>query len=132
MLEKYPQDVNLVFKNFPLRNHKFAQPAAIATLAADRQGKFWEFHDKLFENFNKLNDAKIKELAGEVGLDMVRFEKDLQDEKLRQKMMQDVQEGQKAGVRGTPTIFVNGRKLKNRSVAGFSKIIDSELKKLKK
>ena len=68
VLEKYPQDVKLVFKNFPLRNHKFAEKAAIAALAAGEQGKFWEFHDLLFKNYNKLSDQKIQEIAQAVGI----------------------------------------------------------------
>jgi protein-disulfide isomerase len=54
VLEQYPNQVKLVYKNFPLRNHKFAKPAASAALAAGEQGKFWEFHDKLFQNYNQL------------------------------------------------------------------------------
>ena len=60
--------MKLVFKNFPLRNHKFARPAAIAALAANKQGKFWELHDQLYKNYNKLNEQKIREIAQQVGL----------------------------------------------------------------
>ena len=78
MLEKYPDDVKYVFKHFPLNNHKFAWPAAVAALAAERQGKFWEFHDKLYENYNQLNQQKIQLFSQELTLDAVRFEKELQ------------------------------------------------------
>ncbi|MBL7178295.1 MAG: thioredoxin domain-containing protein [Desulfobacteraceae bacterium] len=69
----------LVFKNFPLSKHKFAMKAAAAALAANKQGKFWEFHDRLFKNYKNLNDTKIQEIAKELALDMERFNKDLKD-----------------------------------------------------
>ena len=67
VLEKYPKQVKLVFKNFPLRNHRYAKKAATAALAANRQGKFWEFHDRLMENATRLNDKKIEDIAKELG-----------------------------------------------------------------
>ena len=129
VLEKYPKDVKLVFKNFPLRNHRFAKPAAVAALAAEKQGKFWEFHDLLFENYNRLNTQKIQEIAQELNLDINKFEQDQKDPEILAMISRDLAEGSKAGVRGTPTIFINGRLLKNRSLAGFQAQIDRELKK---
>ena len=119
--------MKLVFKNFPLRNHKFAWPAAIAALAASKQGKFWELHDQLYENYNRLSDQKIREIAQQVGLDMEKFDKDMNDPKLKAMVERDFQEGARAGVRGIPTIFVNGRQLKNRSFQGFQAAIEKEL-----
>jgi protein-disulfide isomerase len=132
VLEKYPDDVRIVYKNFPLRNHKFAMKAATAALAAESQGKFWEFHDLLFKNYNKLNDQKISEIALELGLDQTEFNKKMKDPKIAAMIRQDVREGTKAGVRGTPTIFINGRRLNNRSLKGFQATIDRELQKLRK
>ena len=132
VLEKYPTDVKLIFKNFPLRNHKYAKQAAIAAMAADRQGKFWEFHDEIFLVYNQLNDAKLEEIAQKLNLDMERFHSDQKDPGIMQAIGSDVQEGFQAGVRGTPSIFVNGRRLKQRSMQGFQMIIDSELAKLRK
>jgi protein-disulfide isomerase len=132
VLEKYPDDVKIVFKNFPLRNHRFAMQAATAALAAESQGKFWEFHDLLFKNYNKLNDQKIREIARELGLDQTEFEKKMKDPKIAEMIRQDVREGVQAGVRGTPTIFINGRRLKDRSLKGFQAAIDRELQKLGK
>ncbi len=132
VLEKYPDDVKIVFKNFPLRNHKFAKKAATAALAADSQGKFWEFHDLLFKNYNKLNDQKINEIALGLGLDQTEFQKKIKDPKIAAMIRQDVQEGVQAGVRGTPTIFINGRRLNDRSLKGFQAAIDKELQKLSK
>jgi protein-disulfide isomerase len=131
VLEKYPTDVKLIFKNFPLRNHKHAKPAAIAAMAADRQGRFWDYHDEIFLVYNQLNEAKFEEIAQKLNLDMERFRRDQKDPGIIQAIGNDVQEGFKAGVRGTPTIFVNGRRLKQRSMQGFQTIIDSELAKLR-
>lgn len=130
VLEKYPDDVKIVFKNFPLRNHKFALKAATAALAAKSQGKFWEFHDLLFKNYNKLNDQKISEIALELSLDQTEFEKKMKDPKITAMIRQDVREGAQAGVRGTPTIFINGRRLNDRFLKGFQAAIDKELQKL--
>lgn len=127
MFEKYSKEMKLVFKNFPLRNHKFAWPAAIAALAANKQGKFWELHDQLYENYNRLSEQKIREIAQQVGLDMEKFDKDMKDPKLKAIVERDFQEGARAGVRGIPTIFVNGRQLRNRSFQGFQAAIEKEL-----
>lgn len=127
MFERYSKEMKLVFKNFPLRNHKFAWPAAIAALAANKQGKFWELHDQLYENYNRLSDQKIREIAQQVGLDMEKFDKDMKDPELKALVERDFQEGAGAGVRGIPTIFVNGRQLKNRSFEGFQAAIEKEL-----
>jgi protein-disulfide isomerase len=127
VFERYSKDMKLVFKNFPLRNHKFAWPAAIAALAANRQGKFWELHDQLYENYNRLSEQKIRELAQQVGLDMEKFDKDMKDPELKALVERDFQEGARAGVRGIPTIFVSGRMLRNRSFQGFQAAIEKEL-----
>ena len=129
VLEKNPESVKLVFKHFPLRNHKFARRASIASIAAGRQGKFWEFHDLLFKDYNRLNEQKVKEIGQQLKLDMERFEKDRKDPGIRALINRDLAEGNRAGVRGTPTIFVNGRLLRNRSPAGFQELIEKALKK---
>ncbi len=128
VLEKYPNEVKLVFKNFPLRNHKLAMPAAIAAIAAERQGKFWEFHDLLFKDYNRLNTQKVKEIAQQLNLDMEKFDKDQQDPQIRAMINRDVSEGNRVGVRGTPTVFINGRLLRNRSMTGFQDLIEKSLK----
>lgn len=132
MLEQYPNDVKLVFKNFPLtRIHKFAMDAAVASMAANQQGKFWEFHDELFKNYNNLNAEKFDELAQAVGLDMEQFNQDRQNPALAAMVQRDLKDGVEAGVRGTPSIFVNGRSLQQRSLPGFKQVIDEELAKKK-
>ena len=132
VLEKYPGKVKVVFKNFPLRSHRFAVKAAAAALAAGSQGKFWEFHDLLFENYNQINDQKIRDIALSLNLDQVEFEKKMNDPAIQQKIGQDVMDDRQAGVNSTPSVFINDRILKNRTLSGFEEVIDQELKKLKK
>ncbi len=127
VLEKNPDTVKIAFKNMPLRFHKFADPSARAALAAHKQGKFWEFHDKLF-SVEKLSNEVINNVAVEMQLDMAQFNKDMNSPEIRQMVNKDLLDAQQAGVTGTPTIFVNGKKLKNRSLVGFQAMIDKELK----
>lgn len=121
-----------MYKNFPIRKHKFAIKAAVAALAAERQGKFWEFHDRLMNNYNRLSDEKIREIAADLDLNLGDFEKDTRDPKIISKINQDIRIGVKAGVKGIPTTFINGRRLKNRSLKGFQDIIEKELEKVRK
>ena len=127
VIETNPEKVKLVFKNYPLAMHKSAKIAAIAALAANDQGKFWEFHKALFENAKDLNEDKIKEIAQQLGLDTEKFDKDLKDPAIEKTIAADVQEGRKIGVQGTPTVFVNGRLAKSRTVDGLQDMIDSDL-----
>ena len=129
MLDKYPDQVKLVVKHFPLQSHKYARKASKAALAANEQGKFLEFHRRLFENYNVLNDDKIQDIAKELDLDMEKFNKDTTSSVFQNLINRDVRNGKKIGVRGTPTIFINGKLLKNRSLQGFIRIIEMELKK---
>ena len=122
----------MVFKNFPLRSHQFAMKAAVAALAAESQGKFWQFHDLLFKNYNNLNDQKIQEIAQAVGLNLEEYDKKKNDPAIERKIRQDLLEGQRAGVRGTPTVFINGIRLRDRSLQGFQTAIDKQLEKLGK
>ena len=131
MLEKYPQDVRLVHKNFPLRSHKFAMNAAKAVLAAHRQARFWDYHQKLFENYKRLNDAKFQALATDLGLDLERFNKDMNDASIQRLIYRDVKEGRDAGIRGIHAVFINGKLLKSTRGPGFQRMIDAELQKRK-
>jgi len=129
VLDKYPNDVKLVVKNFPLGSHKYAYEAATAALAANVQGKFWEFHSQLFKNYNVINDAKIQDIAKELGLDMKKFNKDMQSPAIKSLIARDVNDGRQIGVHGTPTIFINGKAFENRSLIGIYQVIEVELKK---
>ncbi len=128
-VEKNPGKVRLVFKNFPLRSHPFALKAATAALAAAKLGRFWEFHDLLFQNHERLDDAKISEIAAALGLDREAFGRHLQDPDIAQRIRADFQDGIDAGVRGTPTVFVNGRILRDRSPEGVQKAVEEALAK---
>lgn len=132
VMAAYPRQVRLVYKHFPLSMHKFANSAAIASIAARNQGKFWPLHDELFANYNKLSEIKIRQLAESVGLDMKRFDQDIADPALQQEVAADTQLGTKAGVRGTPAVYINGIQLKDRSFSGFKQAIDAELQKAAK
>jgi len=109
VLEMFPNDVRLVFKQFPLETHSEAAFAAEAALAAHAQGKFWPLHDKLFANAKIISQDRIMIWAKEIGLDMTRFTADLKSGKYRKQMEADRLEGVAAGVSGTPTFFINNK-----------------------
>jgi len=132
VLKNNPGKLKIVFKNFPLRSHKYAVTAARAALAADQQGKFWEFHDRLFNNFNRLNDQKIKAIARDLGLNTAEFEKQMENSNILARVRQDREDGIRVGVQGTPTVFINGKRLRSKTLAGFQALINKELEKLKK
>ena len=130
MLEKNPKTVKIVFKHFPIRSHKFAVQAAVAALAAGRQAKFWNFHDELFKNYNQLNEEKVQEIATKLKLTKAQFEKDRKDPLLLEQVKHDFNEAIRIGVNSVPSVFVNGRKLKDRDLKGFQALIDKELEGL--
>ena len=123
----YPETVKVVFKHFPLRNHRYASLAALAAIAAQQQGKFWEFHDRLFPLQKELDQDKILAVARDIGLDMKKFTSDIGGEAARDQLSRDHQDGQSAGVRGTPTVFINGRQPDKLDFDNMKKLIDSEL-----
>ena len=125
----YPEEVKLVIKHYPLNSHKFAVKAAKAAMAAFAQEKFWEFHHSLFKNHKAINDAKIQEIAKELNLDMEKFNRDMNSSAIQRLIAKEKRNGRQIGIRGTPTVFVNGKILRNLKLSGFSKIIDKELKK---
>jgi len=120
--------VQFVFRDFPLAFHDRAQAAAEAAQCAHAQGKFWEYHDKLFENQSALQTEDLKQYAAGLGLDADDFGECLDSRRFRDDVGQDQREGSTFGVRGTPAFFVNGRFLSgNQPFAAFAKIIDEEL-----
>jgi protein-disulfide isomerase len=131
VLEQYPQQVKVVFKHFPLRNHKYAFKAAQATMAADKQGKFWEFHDLLFKDYNKLNDQKVTEIRTSLNLNAEQFESDMSDPGIKAQINADLRNGSSAGVRGTPTVFINGKLLRDKSLKGFQRQIAQAISQIK-
>lgn len=124
-LAAYPNQARFVFKHFPLTSsHPQAMPAALAAVAAQRQGKFWEMHEILFANQRALSDEQIVEYARKIGLDMRRFEADMRSEDAKAQVEADRRLARRAGVRGTPTVFINGRLLQNRTLDGFRQLIE--------
>jgi len=111
--------------------HPFARKAASAALAANKQGKFWEYSHKLFENSSSLNDEKFHDIAKQIGLDMGKFIHDLTDPSIQHLINADVVEAEKAGVQGTPSIFVNGKALKNRGGNELQELIEAEIRRKK-
>jgi protein-disulfide isomerase len=107
--EEFPGDVRLEFHQLPLKMHRNAENAAVAALAAHRQGKFWEMHDLLFQNQRGLDEASLPGYARQLGLDMKKFEKDYADPALRKRAQDERTLGESLGGDGTPAIFVNGK-----------------------
>lgn len=127
----YGDNVKLVWKHYPLDMHPNAKPAALAAEAANSQGKFWEYHDKLFANQNKLGLNDLKQYAKDIGLDTVQFEKDLGDPGKKKRMDDDMAEARSLGITGTPAFFVNGRFLNGaKPFSEFAKVINAELQRL--
>jgi protein-disulfide isomerase len=120
----------MVWKHMPLDIHKDAKPAHNASMAAEKQGKFWEFHDMLFSDQRNLKADAFNSYAEELGLDMKKFFKDSVDPENEKKMNADIAEARSLGVTGTPGFFVNGRFLGGaRPFEAFAKIINEELTK---
>ena len=129
LMQAYPRDVRLVFKQFPLEIHSAAELAAAAALAAHSQGKFWPMHDKLYAGFRQLSRANILTWGKEVGLDPVRFESAMDSAKTHAAIQSDMDDGLRAGVQGTPTVFVNGKKYQGSlDLNAFRTVIEAELK----
>jgi len=130
VMKQYPKDVNFVYKQFPLTQiHPFALGAAKAAVAAGKQGKFWEMHDIMFKNNRELGQDKLKEYAGQIGCNVPQFEKDMNSPETQAVIDADMKDATSAEVRGTPTFFVNGKRLMNRSPEGFKQLIDESLQK---
>jgi protein-disulfide isomerase len=107
----YPGKLRFVFKNHPLPIHKSAKLAAKAALAAGEQGKFWEYHSALFADISSLDAASLDRRAEDLGLDIVKFERALDGAALDAAIDADVAEAKRLNIRGTPTLFINGRRV---------------------
>lgn len=131
--EKYKDRVRFVWKHLPLINiHSHAMDAALAAEAAKNQGKFWEYHDKLFANQERLEPGDLRSYAQALGLDLARFDRDRNDPQLKTKVLDDMAEATALGVKSTPTFFINGRLVSGAMpFETFSTIIDAELAKQK-
>lgn len=138
--EKYKDEINFQFRNFPLAQiHPNALAAHAAAEAASRQGKFWEYHDLLYEEQKSWStvstnerSAVFEQYATQLELDLEQFRADIGDPGVRAIINADIKEGKSIGATGTPTFVLNGKKLDKISadVDAFSKLIDEELSKL--
>lgn len=129
VMEKYGSKVRRVWKQFPLSFHDKAHLAAEASLCANEQGKFWEYHDKLFETKALEKDGLIKS-AADLKLNEPKFKKCLESGKFKATVDKELNEGQKVGVNGTPALFINGVMLSGaQPIEEVSKMIDLVLKK---
>jgi protein-disulfide isomerase len=131
VMDKYPGKVKWVFRDFPLPAiHPAAPKAHEAARCAAEQGKFWEYHDLLFDRSPKQNPDDLKQYAKDLKLDASTFGQCLDSGKQEAAVTKDVEEGSRLGVTGTPTFFINGRQLVGaQPLTAFQKIIDGELAK---
>ena len=118
--------VRVVFKHLPLPMHPQAEPAALAAIAAQRQGKFWEMHDALFA-VQQWTPAAVTETATRIKLDMTRFQADLNSQETRMQLAKDKADAQAAEVAATPSVFVNGRPVRERSLPALQAMVNEAL-----
>jgi len=127
--QEYGDKIALVFRDFPLPMHKEAPKAHEAASCANEQGKFWEYHDMLFENQRALALADLKSYAGNLSLDQAKFDECLDSNKYTAEVEDDKKAGAAVGVAGTPAFFINGQFLNGaRPFESFKELIDDELK----
>ena len=136
IITKYPNDVRVVIKQFPLGFNKQARKAALYALAAERQGRYKAMSDKIFANYRNLksNEDLPRQYAEELGLDMVQFDKDMQDPALEARINQEMNQMKQSGIprMSVPKFLINGKEPQGkRDIANYSAIIDAELKKKK-
>lgn len=125
LLAKYPGKLKLVYRDFPSPNHHQALPAAVAVQCAAEQGRFWDYHDALFTRQVPATRWNYSALAKDLGLHQPPFDACLKDNRYRDEVLKDLQDGLKAGVTSTPTFFINGRPLIGaRPLADYQQVID--------
>jgi protein-disulfide isomerase len=130
VLDTYPRQVRLCFKHFPLSGHTNSRLAAEAATAAQKQGKFWPYSDKVWENSDNLTPAVLEKIAKEVGLDVARWRSDMASTEIKGAVSLDKADGGALGINSTPTIYINGRKYTGRhDLESMCDWIDEELGK---
>jgi len=130
-LAKYPNDVKLIIKHFPLKFHNVAETAAIAALAAVRQNKYKELSSMMMQQSSKLSEQAIRQCAQQAGLNMEQFDSATKDPAIMKQITDDMNVGGKCNVRGVPSIYINGMPIKSYTIESLSGMIDKELKKKK-
>ena len=130
--QKYGDQIRVVYMDFPLSFHSHAMDAARAARCAADQDKFWPFHDALFLDQKKLEPNDLKQTAAKLGLDSNKFNSCFASDKHDASIRKDIAEGNKLGVTGTPTFFINGRELMGaQPPEKFNEVIDEELARAK-
>jgi protein-disulfide isomerase len=133
LLARYDKKLKVVHRDFPIDNlHPQARKAHEAARCANEEGKFWQYHDKLYANAPKASPEDLKSYAKAVGLNVETFERCIEGEKYKTAVQKDIDEGNRLGVNGTPAFFINGRLISGaQSLEGFARIIDDELARVK-
>lgn len=126
LLAQNPNTLRIAFKQLPLPTHQQAESAALAAIAAHKQGKFWEMHDALFQNTTWTANT-VDETALRVGLNMEQYRTDLANPQTKAQLTKDKNDAQIADVTSTPSIFINGRLVRDRSLPGLQKIVAEAL-----
>jgi protein-disulfide isomerase len=130
VLSDYGDKIHFVYRHFPLDSHPQARPAAEAAQCAAEQGKFWPYHDRLFGDQSKLDDADLKQSAAALGMDTAQFNACVDSRKYKDEIDADIRAGEEVGVNGTPAFFINGRELTGaQPYEAFKSVIDDELAK---
>jgi protein-disulfide isomerase len=117
--DRFPGQVRVIYKFYPLTTHKNGFDAARAAVAAQNQGKFWEMHEALFLNQGKLERQDLQRIAKKVGLDSAQFSRDFGDDATKKRVEREMQQAESLGLEGTPMIYVNGRKADLAIAGGF-------------
>jgi protein-disulfide isomerase len=128
LIAEYGDRVRFVVRDFPLQMHADAQKAAEAAEAAREQGKYWDFTAIMFRNQSSLKPAQLKEYARVIGLDVAKFGAALDSGRFADKIQRDLNDGERIGVSGTPTFFVNGRRISDSSYETLKAALDAVLK----
>ncbi|MGD9950708.1 MAG: thioredoxin domain-containing protein [Desulfobulbus sp.] len=123
LLAQNQDKLRIVFKHMPLAMHPYAEPAALAAIAAQRQGKFWEMHDALFQ-VKDWNDTVVEETAKKIGLNMEKFHADLVSPEVQAQLAKDTTDAQAAEITATPSMFINTKPVRDRSLAALQKMVN--------
>lgn len=133
IIKKYPKDVKVVYKNFPLSFHKQAKKAAKYALAAEKQGKFLEMYHEIYKDYKKLkaNEDYPLELAEKLGLDVAKLKKDLEDPSIEKRITEEVNQLKNSGIprMSVPKFLINGKEPRGRNIELWSQMIEKELEK---
>ena len=127
IIDEHKEDIEFYYRNFPLEMHENSMIAALAGSCANEQEKFWEYHDLLFANQNNLDKESLKGYAEQLNLNIDEFNECLDSKKYKEEVQKDISDGVKAGVKGTPTFFVNGKKVEGADKDLIEGLIEEEI-----